>query len=215
MRGALPADVVQQLDRLLRHIAVLEARPSYEAPLLETIWQAALDGVHLRIVYDSKSRVSERTIYPFGLYASQGFWYCACYDDQRQTNLGLRADRFISGERVEGLERPQHIVLKDWLRVVENDDTHQLTLRARVTARGMKSLDLELLGWPISPAEEGGGRIDATIPASEVDFYATRLLTLGTDLVVESPPELVAAIQQKAAAIAALYQAQAKRQPEG
>ena len=206
LRNALPPEVVDELDRVRRHVAVLDPHPSYEAPLLADLLQAALDSVHLQIVYDSKSGVSERVIYPFGLYASQGFWYCACYDYKREMNLSLRADRFVSIARVEGLERPSHIQVEEWLDVVEQEDGQQLPLRARVTERGMKSFELQRLFGEMMVADPGGGVIEGTIPLSEIDFFAARLLVVGTDVVVESPPELVVAIRAKAEALAALYQ---------
>src|SRR3712207_2759195 len=77
---------------------------------------ASLDEAHLKVAYDSiRSGVSERLVFPFGLYASQGFWYCACFDHKREANVSLRADRFLSAERVEGLERPPHIALESWI----------------------------------------------------------------------------------------------------
>jgi len=90
LRNAMPPDVVREMDRIHEHVAVVEEVRSYTAPWLAEVLQAALDGVHLRIVYESISRVSERLIYPYGLYAWQGFWYCACYDGTRQASLGLR-----------------------------------------------------------------------------------------------------------------------------
>jgi predicted DNA-binding transcriptional regulator YafY len=206
VRNALPPDIVHELDRIRRHVAVLEPRPPYQAPLLAEILQAALDGVHLRIVYNSRSGVSERVIYPFGLYASQGFWYCACYDYQRQMNLSLRADRVMAATRIVGWERPAHIALEDWLDVVEHDDGNQLPLRARVTARGLKSAILQTLFGQIPADESGAGILTATIPPTEIDFYAAQLLPVGTDLVVESPPELIAAMRRQAQAIAELYE---------
>ena len=74
LRAALPKDVVGELDRLRRYVAVVEPVREYEAPLLGDLLQAALDGAHLEVVYDSiRSGASERVIFPFGLYASQGF----------------------------------------------------------------------------------------------------------------------------------------------
>ena len=79
----------------------------YEAPLLGELLSAALDGAHLKATYDSiGSGRTERVIFPYGLYASQGYWYCACFDHKRGTNVPMRADRFLSAERVEGLEPP-------------------------------------------------------------------------------------------------------------
>src|ERR687893_1704676 len=94
LRAALPKDAMDELDRLRRHVAVVEPVREYEAPLLGDLLQAALDGAHLKVAYDSiRSGVSERVIFPFGVYASQGFWYCACYDYKREINVALRVDR--------------------------------------------------------------------------------------------------------------------------
>jgi predicted DNA-binding transcriptional regulator YafY len=46
------------------------------------------------------------------------------------------------------------------------------------------------------------------IPRSEIDYYATRLLSLGTDIFVDSPQELVEAIENKAREIVQLYRPQ-------
>ena len=205
VRAVLPPDVVAELDRVRWHIAILDSPRGFKAPLLGELLRAALVGVHLRVVYDSKSGISERLIFPFGLYAAAGFWYCACYDYKREMHLSLRADRFQTIERVEGLDRLPHIPLSEWINVVERDDGQQLSLRATVAAPGMKSFDLQALFGPIEPDERGDGVLTGTIPRSEIDWYASRLLPLGTDVVVHSPPELIAAIRQKAEALAGLY----------
>ncbi len=166
---------------------------------------AALDGAHLRIVYDSRSGVSERVIYPHGLFAAQGYWYCACFDYRRGMNVSLRVDRFHAAERVTGYDTPVRVPVRDWLDVVEREETPGLRLCARVTARGMKSVDLASLFGRIAVDETGAGLIDARIPESEVDYFASRLLPLGTDVIVESPAQLVAALRRVAEGVAALY----------
>jgi predicted DNA-binding transcriptional regulator YafY len=47
--------------------------------------------------------------------------------------------------------------------------------------------------------------LEAEIPRSEIDFYAARLLSVGTDVRVESPAELVRAIREKALEVFHLY----------
>jgi predicted DNA-binding transcriptional regulator YafY len=206
LRAVLPPDVVEQLDRVRRHVAVLERPRSYEAPLLGELLRASVEGAHLTAVYDSRSGVSERLIFPFGLYASEGFWYCACYDYRRGANLSLRADRFLSVERAgEGLERPPHILLSEWLRVVEGGDGTGLRLRASVSARGVKSFDLQSLFGRMEVDERGRATIDTVVPRSEIEWYASRLLSVGTDVVVESPEELIDALRRRAREVASLY----------
>ncbi len=210
LRATLPPDVARDLARIQRHVAV-SARPHGDpAPLLGAILRAALDGVHLRVVYDSRTGVSERVIFPFGLFAWGGGWYCACYDEKRNMQVSLRADRVVSLARVEGRDRPTaHIPLADWLDATKRDDGQGLALRATVTARGMKSAHLHaLFGFgsaSIRPAGPGG-IIDGAIPRHEIAWYAAQLLAEGGDVIVASPPELIAAIRQHLRAVAAFYQ---------
>lgn len=203
LRAALPKDVLVELDRLGRHVTVLEPVRRYEAPLLEELLHAALDRAHLRVVYDSiRSGISERVIFPFGLYASAGYWYCACFDHKRGANVSMRADRFLATERVEGFKRPAQVPLGRWLHDTGDPGEERVRVQARVTARGAKSFDLASLFSCIPP---GGGVVEASIPRQELDYYASRLLSVGVDVTVLSPPELVGAIRDKAQEIAEMY----------
>lgn len=208
LRNTLPPDVVAELDRISRHIAVLERPRSYQAPLLADLLQAAVECAHLRVVYDSSSGLGARTIFPHGLYAADGFWYCACYDYKRADNLSLRADRFVSLERVGGLPRPIPIPMRDWLSTVESfagREHEGLRVRARVTARGMKRFELSAFAGEIASDGAGGGILETLIPATEIDYYARQFLAVGAEIVIESPPELVAAIRDLAQGVLARY----------
>lgn len=203
LRSALPKDALGEVERLRRHVAVVEPAREYDAPLIGELLSAALDGAHLRVTYDSvRSGASGRVIFPFGLYASAGYWYCACFDRKRGTNVSMRADRFLSAERIEGYERPAHVPLDRWPRGGGDADGERVRLRARVTARGAKSFELASLFGLVPP---GGGAVEAEVPRRELDYYASRLLSVGTDIVVESPSELAQAVREKAREVAELY----------
>ena len=205
LRAALPKDVVAQLDRLRRHVLVGGPVREYEAPLLGELLSAALDRAHLKVTYDSiESGITERVIFPYGLYASQGYWYCACFDRRRETNVPMRADRFLAAERVEGFEPPPELSIQGWMGAARGVD-ERVQVRARVTERGRKSFELTSLFGNIEAQEGGGGTLEAEIPRSEIDYYASRLLSVGTGIVVDSPPELVEAIQNKAQEVIRLY----------
>jgi predicted DNA-binding transcriptional regulator YafY len=108
------------------------------------------------------------------------------------------------------LGRPSYVTLESWIHAVESRGGERLKLRAYVTKRGTKSFELaSLFGRIEADGEEADGRrsgmVEAEIPRSEIDFYASRLLSVGTDVKVESPPELVEAIRNKAREIAQLY----------
>jgi predicted DNA-binding transcriptional regulator YafY len=81
----------------------------------------------------------------------------------------------------------------------------RLLVRARVTERGRKSFELTTLFGTIAPEEGGGDALEAEIPASEIDYYASRLLSVETEVTVEYPPELVEAIRNKASEVVRLY----------
>ena len=98
LRSALPPPLLAELDRVRQYVTVLptETVPAYSAPHLPALLQAAVAGQRLRITYESRAGRSERAITPFGLYASAGYWYCACHDDRRDNLLSLRADRVLA-----------------------------------------------------------------------------------------------------------------------
>lgn len=204
LRGLLPPDVLAELDHLRQHVAVIERPRHNDAPLLGDLLRAALDRSYLRVLYDALTGRSERLIFPFGVYALAGFWYCACYDYKRGRNLILRADRFISLTREGGPEPPPHIPVATWPQVMERADWPGLPLRVRVSARAMRRGDLPTPFGIVRPEGEGG-LIEGSLPPSEVDFYAALVLREGVDLVVESPPELIAVLRRQIEALAALY----------
>jgi predicted DNA-binding transcriptional regulator YafY len=205
LRNALPPDIVRELDRIRRHVVVMEAMRTAGAPLLSQVLQAALAEVHLDIVYDSSTGVSERRIFPVGLYASHGLWYCVAHDFRREAQLSLRVDRILSVEVIDGLDRPEVLSIRDWLETNRSDAVRWLRCRAKVNRRAAKNLELETLFGQVALDEQGEGVIDALIPASEIEYYAGRLLILGQDIQVESPKVLVEAIRDRARAVAGLY----------
>ncbi len=206
LRATLPPDIAREVERVRRHVAVIARPPGAPAPLLGDLLQASLDGVHLRVVYDSRSGMAERVIFPFGLFLANERWYCTCHDDTRGRTISLRADRVVSLARVEGRDRPPHVSPADGRDVVHHDEGQDLPLRVILTARGTKSVGPHPWYGQLRADAQGSGVIEGTIPRSEIDWYATQLLALGVEAVVEAPPELIAALDQHLQAIAALYQ---------
>ena len=80
-----------------------------------------------------------------------------------------------------------------------------LEVRAYVSERGAKSFELASLFGKIERDSKGRGVIVARVPRSEIDFYAARLLSAGTEVKVESPLELVDLTRRKAKEITELY----------
>lgn len=89
--------------------------------------------------------------------------------------------------------------------MVERDDGTGLPLRLRVTARGIMNFTMQTLFGRIEADSGGSGCVKEMIPRAEIGWYAAQLLSVGADITVESPPELIAEIRRQAEAIAALY----------
>jgi predicted DNA-binding transcriptional regulator YafY len=213
LRAALPPDVVGELDGLRRHVAVLDPVRDYEAPLLAELFRAAVEGVHLKVVYEYASGVSERVVYPFGVFAYRGFWYCACPDRERSKKVTLRGDRFRSVERAEGNGRPPHVPVEDWTVDAGEEGDRMLDLRVHASAWAAKSSELTALFGKVEAAPDGGILEDGIL-ASGVDYYASRLLGMGPGVKVESPPEVISSMREKALAIANLYPKQPDQEAE-
>lgn len=204
--NVLPPDVVQRLERLRAHLVISGTQRAYTAPLLTELLQAALDEIHLNVKYESRSQTAERLIYPYGLYAADGFWYCACFDHKRQQHVSLRADRVLSLQRAEGLTLPAKMSLRAWLQVNDPNEGPLLELRVTINKRGMKHLNWSAFLPNLTLDADGNGSIKQQIPLKELDFYARQFLPLGKNTVITSPPELIEAIKQQAREILACYE---------
>lgn len=207
IRNALPPEIIQQLHQLQEHLVMTGEQRIYQAPLLTAILQAAIDGVHIRIQYDSRSQLSERLIYPYGLYASDGFWYCACFDYKRQQHIPLRADRFLSIQRVEEkeLETPPQMSLREWLQQSGSDEEPLLSLHIIVNKYGMKNMDWAPFNQEVMIDGDGNGVIRKMISLQTLPFYARLLLPLGRNVIIQSPPELIKMIRQHAQEVLEYY----------
>jgi predicted DNA-binding transcriptional regulator YafY len=200
LRNAMSPEVVAQLDRIHEHVAIQDPEQRYEAPHLAALLAASVDEVHLRIVYESMSGVAQRVIFPRGVFAWQGLWYVACHDYRRGGEVMLRADRVQALEPVPDREPPPSIPLREWLRTLRSGAVDMVRVRATVSDRGAKMLELTTLFGPVD-----GNIIESMIPISEIDYYARHLLVVGIELTVHEPAALVEAMRAHAAAIATGY----------
>ena len=186
-----------------------ETVPAYSAPHLPALLQAAVAGQRLRITYESRAGRSERAITPFGLYASAGYWYCACHDDRRDNLLSLRADRVLAVATIDPGEaegdRPVVPLLRDWLQTRWTGPSDPVALRLRVTAAARRQFDFTFLQAETGAIPEDGGQVEAIVPRGELDYYAAKLLPMGTSVQIEGPPELIALIRRRAEALVAHY----------
>lgn len=200
LRAAMPADGVAELERVRQHIAVREPAYGIDAPALSTILTAAVNGTYLRVVYDSAaSGLSTRVVFPCGVYAAHGFWYCACTDEQRAGRpMALRADRIQSAALIDDRESGVPMSIDDWSQAREFG-TQRCEVRFRASSKGLKQFDLQPLVDRATRREKRGDGyvLEAVIDITDIDYWAGRFLAAGSDVRAESPPELVAAIRRQ------------------
>lgn len=206
LRSLLAPDVVRELDRVRHHVAVVAPQRAYTAPLLSRLLEASLDGVYLRALYDSRSGRSRRVIFPHGIFAEHGFWYCAAYEPESERILMLRADRFIEVEPIEGRKGPPPFDLRAWLDARYTGPAEdELPLRLRANRRAARSFEFASMFGERSLEVDESVTVEGAIPRREVGYFAARLLSLGSDVHVLSPPELVGALRTMAEAVVARY----------
>jgi predicted DNA-binding transcriptional regulator YafY len=208
LRSLLTPEVIRDLDRMRRHVAVVSQQRAYQAPLLDRLLEASLEAVHLRAVYESRSSRSERLLFPHGIFSEHGFWYCVAHEPERDRLLTLRADRFVALEPVPGLPKPPSLDLRAWLegryRGAGEDD---LPLRLRANRHAARSFEFVSNFGERALDDAGQVTVEETIPRREVRYYATQLLPLGADVCVLSPPELAEELRSMAEAVVELYRA--------
>jgi hypothetical protein len=190
LRAALPPDVVAELDRLRRHVAVVEPVREYEASLLGELLRASLDEAppqgRLRLHQVRGVRAGRLLLRPGRL---PGVLVLRLLRPQKRSErvfeggpLPLRR----AGGRIgaPAPRRPRKLDPRGWERGGE-----RLKLQAYVTERGTKSFELVSLFGRIEADGEADRRrswmAEAEIPRSEIEFYASRLLSVGTDVKVE------------------------------
>lgn len=122
-------------------------------------------------------------------------------------HVSLRADRVIDiVDRVDNMPIPAQLSLREWMSADDRSAKDALPLRVHVTAEGMRYADWSAFGDYLHRLEDGAGVIDMMIRTSDVDFYARFFIRMGTDAIVQSPPELRAAIRVRLTALFHQYE---------
>src|SRR5581483_9203420 len=96
---------------------------------------------------------------------------------------------------------------REWLRTRETGADDLLPFRARVTRSGAMRGEMEAMFGRTALDQRGQGRIETWIPASEIEFYAIRLLALAGEILVEEPEALAKEILRRAEEVVSMYRA--------
>ncbi|CAG7645292.1 hypothetical protein PAESOLCIP111_04913 [Paenibacillus solanacearum] len=220
----LPDDTKLKIDKMKQRVVFWTPKRSAAVPHLKLLLDAALQQRLLRIVYDSKNGVKERTIQPIGVYSYNGFWYCPSYCFLKETHLSFRVDRVLQADWTESVQpkaEAGEITISDWFQPPKETErgketVRKLQVRVRLTAEGVRRCRWE--AWfPDELKEEpsGEGILTLYIQPDEVEFFSGYFINLGADAVVQEPQEMVDYIRTMAIGLYEAYGCGAKRGTEG
>ncbi|WP_369901389.1 helix-turn-helix transcriptional regulator [Bacillus manliponensis] len=199
IRASMSTKMIQEMEALKERIGIDLPKRSFQNLYLKDILQASLKKEFLEIEYESRSGYSIRTVFPFGIYLANGLWYCLAFCYKRQSNVPFRVDRILSFQIKENVLRPfpKDITVTQWLKDTMRT-TKELTLQATLTKKGCKQIDPHPVGEWIQLNPDGTGRIHRKIPDSDIAFIGGLFLSLGAEVYIEEPPQLVQFVREEA-----------------
>ncbi|MEH6892507.1 hypothetical protein V7024_23160 [Bacillus sp. JJ864] len=91
-----------------------------------------------------------------------------------------------------------------WLNQTETS-SKELTLRATLTKKGCKIIDPHPIGEWIQVTSNGTGVITEKFRESDIPFIGGLFLSLGAEILIEEPAELIQFVQEKALEVVNQY----------
>ncbi len=179
-------------------------RTAEPVPLLPVISQAVRAARFLKIRYATDEHRAARTVGPLGLVLKGGVWYLVA-----QSGESLRTYRIARVSAAEISEQayarpPRFDLARHWSHASREFEvaSYRMSATVRLSARG-RALLLDLLGPYVAAAgartmgeADRRGWARCTFPLESLEFGSRELMRLGADVVVESPPELRAHVEQ-------------------
>ncbi len=209
LRSILPPEVVQEVDHYRERIAVESPPRDYKTPFIREILQASINRVHVEIEYDSRSGLSSRVIFPYGLVATNGFWYCPSYCYTREEDAYFRADRILNVKRREDFVEPapNDMSVQRLLKKEPKQLRNRLPFRVYLTKTGCKLADsLPVIGHMITINDDGTGIIDTTIVENDISWYGRFLLGIGKEVRVEEPQAMIEFVRNEIKNMEKMYE---------
>ncbi len=195
----LPDNTKDKIDVMRNRVLFWVPRRNEKNFYLKFILEAVIQRSVLSIKYESMSGISYREILPIGIYSHNGYWYCPAFCLKKQSYRLFRVDYIKSAsinEEATVESSISNITLEDWFEPSKPKET--VRLKVRLSKKGVRKCQLEpWMDKKIKTNDDGTGIIDTTVDIRDIDYYADFLLGVGTDVIVESPKEIVDLILEK------------------
>lgn len=210
IRASLPRNLLNEVDEFKKRISLDIPQRTTKNIFLKELLLAAISKTIINIEYESKSGCTRRNIYPFGIYMSNGLWYCGCYCYKRQEHVTLRVDRIVSLKESSEhhLEKPKDQSFAEWRKDEKIwDENELLFLHVSLTWKGCKMLDPHpQISHLIKVAADGSGEIKTKMSHDDLNWYGSIMLSMHTEIHVHEPKELIHWIIDKTSRIKEKYQ---------
>lgn len=190
----MPGDVRDRIDQMKNRVDFLTHTRQQKAESLGALLDAAVDQRVVTVEYETKEGYTERSLQPVGIYASNGFWYCPAYCFLREDFRLFRCDRMQTVVYdTTGIEPRdhRHIHLGNW-REYGAEKSVYTQMVVDLSREGVQRCESELCPVPhIDMQPDRSGRLDQSVPVSEILYFAKFFLGLGNEATVKAPQELV------------------------
>ncbi len=182
-----------------------------EARVFETAATAVVERRRLAFTYEARStaETARRTTAPQRLVYYRDQWYLDCWDEDRQSLRTFALDRMTS---TEVLDQPARDVSTEELS--ETFGAGYGLFSGPVRGRARLRFVAERARWVADERWHGqqetqrlpDGRLELTVPYSEVDELLGEILRYGPDVEVAEPPELVELVRERLELAAGQYE---------
>ena len=186
----LPQDIKPQVENLKSTLVFGHRKRECEAPFLQSLLEKSIQKMPLKIKYQSEKEISDRIIFPIGVYSNDGIWYLPAYDYQKQGIRLFRADRVIDIEDAEGDFEIVPTTLADIL--YDYKVKNPVHLYVKLSNRGViRCKNNPYFETNVKYKENGvGGYIDTIIDKSDLEYTGQFFISLGEDAKVIEPTEM-------------------------
>ena len=181
-----------------------------EARVFETAATAVVERRRLAFTYEARStaETARRTTAPQRLVYYRDQWYLDCWDEDRQSLRTFALDRMTS---TEVLDQPARDVSTEELS--ETFGAGYGLFSGPVRGHARLRFQSERARWVADERWHGqqetkrlpDGRLELTVPYSEVDELLGEILRYGPDVEVAEPPELVELVRERLELAAGQY----------
>jgi predicted DNA-binding transcriptional regulator YafY len=204
----MPEDIRNRIEQMKNRVDFVAPKRRAVSPCLSPLLDGAIHQKVLLIDYESKGKKSSREIQPIGIYAKDGLWYCPAYCFLRGEFRVFRCDRIHSVVHSTPTSEPldiQHIHLEN--KDIQLQNKREYTrLHVELSREGAQRCEAELwLASRLHFRKDGTAWLDGDFPESDISFFAEYLISLGNEVTVHDPPELVDCMKRILSEILAKY----------